>query len=200
MYDSHPPSNSLVDTLVSGLGLVGAADCVVVAAIFGAQSAAGNDFWLLPGLYLLQIGLLGLITLYSLTKSIHQPETIWRSIPWISAGILLAFVVLGAFSIGPFLIPAALAFLIAALVLDLRHSDAALTYIFLALLAGLLLIYAILGAWSMQGFIIPSTLLFSVVALFLFIRHREHALQNFLLFFTGGMLQVLLMYLLIGLH
>jgi hypothetical protein len=61
-------------------------------------------------------------------------------------------------------------------------------------------VYAILGAWSIQGLIIPSTLLFSVVALFLFIRHREHALQNFLLFFTGGMLQVLIMYLLLGLH
>jgi hypothetical protein len=200
MYDSHPPSNRLVDTLVSGLALVGAADCVGVAAIFGVQSATSGDFWLLPGLYFLQIGLLGVITLYSLTRAVHQPDTIWRGIPWISAGILFALVVLGAWSIGPFLIPAALAFLIAALLLDLRHSDAALTYIFLALLAGLLLVYAILGAWSIQGLIIPSTLLFSVVALFLFIRHREHALQNFLLFFTGGMLQVLIMYLLLGLH
>jgi hypothetical protein len=199
MYDSHPPSSRLVETLVSVLALIGAADCVAVAAIIGAQASNG-DFWLLPGFYLLQIGLLGLITLYSLTRAVHQPDTIWRGIPWISAGILFALVVLGAWSIGPFLIPAALAFLIAALLLDLRHSDAALTYIFLALLAGLLLVYAILGAWSIQGLIIPSTLLFSVVALFLFIRHREHALQNFLLFFTGGMLQVLIMYLLLGLH
>jgi hypothetical protein len=200
MYDSHPPSDKLVDTLVSGLGLVGAADCIAVAAIFGLQPAPGSDFWLLPGLYFLQVGLLGLITLFSLTRAVNQPDTIWRGIPWISTGILFALVVLGAWSIGPFLIPAALAFLIAGLILDLRHSEAALTYIFLALLAGLLLVYAILGAWSMQGFIIPSTLLFSVVALFLFIRHREHALQNFLLFFTGGMLQVLIMYLLLGLH
>lgn len=200
MYDSHPPSSKLVDSLVSGLGLVGAADCIAVVAIFGLQSAPGNDFRLLPGFYFLQIGLLGLITLYSLTRAVHQPDTIWRGIPWISTGILFALVVLGAWSIGPFLIPAALAFLIAGLILDLRHSEAALTYIFLALLAGLLLVYAILGAWSLQGFIIPSTLLFSVVALFLFIRHREHALQNFLLFFTGGMFQVLIMYLLLEVH
>jgi hypothetical protein len=45
-------------------------------------------------------------------------STRWQALPWIAAGIILPFVILGGFSIGFFLIPALIAFCATGLLVD----------------------------------------------------------------------------------
>lgn len=91
--------------------LIGAANCIVVSVAFWQ-----GDFPF-PALYLIQIALLGFFVAV-FTAMRPQLGTRWNVLPWVAAGILLAFVILGGFSIGPFLIPAFLAFTIVGLLVD----------------------------------------------------------------------------------
>jgi hypothetical protein len=85
--------------------LVGAATCIILPLLF---SQGGRDFPL-PALYFIEIALVGvLVVIY---VALHSRLTRrWRVLPWIGAGIVLAFVILGGFSIGFYLVPALLAF------------------------------------------------------------------------------------------
>ncbi len=89
------------------LAFVGAADCVVVPVLFGA-GIQQQPFFPLPGLYFLEIALLGLVGLVSARQN---PAGWGQSVPWGIAGVLRAFNVLGAWTIGLYLIPGTLAFL-----------------------------------------------------------------------------------------
>ncbi len=103
--------------LVKALAVAGAANCVIVPLFFASMQ---QPLFPLPGLYLLEIALVGLAGLASLLPA-ASPENRWGWVPWAAAGVLLAFVILGAWTIGFFLIPAALAFLVAG-VLTRSHS------------------------------------------------------------------------------
>ena len=89
------------------LAIVGVVNCVVVPFLFAQNQ---SDLFPLPGLYFIEIALSGVLGLISVVIE-HHEDWRWRTVPWIVAGILLAFVVLGGFSIGFFLIPATIAFL-----------------------------------------------------------------------------------------
>lgn len=96
--------------------LVGAANCILVPAMF-AQSQ--RPLFPFPGLYFLQIGLIGLgVLAFVAARPNVNPR--WLALPWVAAGLVLAFVVLGGFSIGPFLIPAFLAFVATGVLVDLQ--------------------------------------------------------------------------------
>ncbi|HMT20220.1 MAG TPA: hypothetical protein PKE20_03070 [Promineifilum sp.] len=86
--------------------LVGAANCVIVPLLFAQPG--GRDFPL-PGLYFIEIVAVGvLVAIFVALRPRLSPR--WNAIPWIAAGIILTFVILGGFSIGLYLIPAAIAF------------------------------------------------------------------------------------------
>ncbi len=88
--------------------LIGAVNCIIVPLAF-AQSQ--EDLFPLPGLYFIEISLVGLLVLGFVAL---RPGLGWRwlALPWVAAGIILAFVVLGGFSIGFYLIPALVAFVV----------------------------------------------------------------------------------------
>lgn len=96
--------------------LVGAINCVLVPAVF-AQSQ--RPLFPLPGLYFVQIALLGVLVL-AFVAARPQLKGRWAALPWLAAGIILAFVILGGFSIGLFLIPAFLAFVATGVLVDLQ--------------------------------------------------------------------------------
>ena len=105
--------------------VIGAANCVIVPLLFAQPG--GRDFPF-PGLYFIEIVLLGVaVVLYVALRSA-------------AAGIILAFVILGGFSIGYFLIPAFLAFTFVGVVAD-RQTGGPIARHF-----GLLLVAAIAQA------------------------------------------------------
>lgn len=118
------------------LAVVGAANCIVVPFFFVEGQSPLFPF---PGLYLIEIALLGVLGLISIIVEQNE-DSRWRVVPWAVAGILLAFVVLGAWTIGFFLIPATLAFLLAGVLGDRRLNRPLVNH------AGVFLIAAIVQA------------------------------------------------------
>lgn len=93
--------------------LVGAAVCVLVPFLFAQQ----DGLWPLPGLYFVQIALVGVFVLLFVAAG-WGLQAGRRWLPWAAAGILLAFVILGGFSISPFLSPAFVAFALVGILVD----------------------------------------------------------------------------------
>lgn len=87
--------------------VIGAATCALVPLLFIQSVERGELF---PVLYFIEIGVLGVLVLYYVVARSRLGAR-WAAVPWIASGIVLVFVILGAFSIGPPLIPALLAFL-----------------------------------------------------------------------------------------
>jgi hypothetical protein len=124
--------------LVRGLAIVAAINCVIVPLLFAQQ----RPLFPLPGLYFIEIISLGILGLTGLLL-VESRSPFWRAVPWIAAGVLLAFVILGGFSIGFFLIPATLAFLLTGYLLNRIEGGRLSKYI------GLFLITTILQATLM---------------------------------------------------
>lgn len=120
-------SNSSMGTKISKsseviLGAVGAVVCSIVAVLTAiSQGSAPGDLLPFPGLYLLEIAIIGIFGFFSVLQWDTMP--IWRVVPWVGSGILLAFVILGAWTIGLYLIPAMIAFFLAAMIGDLRSRQ-----------------------------------------------------------------------------
>ena len=88
--------------------LIGAVNCILVPLAF-AQSQ--ENIFPLPGLYFIEIALVGLLILAFVALRPGLGAR-WLALPWVAAGIILAFVFLGGFSIGFYLIPALVAFVV----------------------------------------------------------------------------------------
>jgi len=116
--------------------LVGAVVCVLAPLLFAPQQ---DGLWPLPGLYLMQIALVGVLALVFVAAG-WGLKAHWRWLPWAAAGILLAFVILGGFSIGPFLSPAFVAFALVGILVDWPDGGA------MARHAGVLLVAAVAQA------------------------------------------------------
>lgn len=117
------------------LATIGAFTCIVVPLLFAISELSLYDgqpgkLFPTPGLYFLEIALLGLIGFLSIIKPELSTSAIWRGMPWICAGVLMAFVILGAWSIGFALIPGMLSFLFTGILTDKRtKGDIALHFI-----------------------------------------------------------------------
>ncbi len=115
--------------------LFGAAVCVWVSITFASMQY--NDLWPTPGLYFLEILLFTMAVLASRVVNIGPAKMDDSPILWMAGGVLLAFVILAGFSIGPYLFPAMAAFWLAAAISDLRQSRPALPHMALALITAL---------------------------------------------------------------
>ena len=104
--------------------------CLLVSIIFALSQppipGSELDFsnlWPLPGLYFLEIILVGMLGLVACAMNRPAGISSWNNIPWIGAGILLAFVALGVATIGLFLIPAFAGLLAQGILQDWRKGD-----------------------------------------------------------------------------
>jgi hypothetical protein len=118
------------------LSVLGAINCILIPILFALsqiQVPDGNlsDIWPLPAIYFLEIISLGILCVIAVAKNQNQPKSLWSGIPWICSGILFAFVILGAWTIGFYLIPAMILFLIVGIMGDRRiKGDIALHLIY----------------------------------------------------------------------
>ena len=97
------------------LAVTSAVICIGTAMAFSQQ----EPLFPLPGLYLFEIGAAGIVGLTAIVKQ-GARRSGWSVVPWIAAGILAAFAVLGIFSIGIFVAMAAATLLLAAVLVDQR--------------------------------------------------------------------------------
>jgi hypothetical protein len=113
--------------------LLGAAICVLVVLIFAAQQP--DNLWPAPGLYFIEIIILAFAALISKLFESQPGNRDYNILTWIAAGALLAFVILGGFSIGPYLFPAMISFGLAGAAADIRHRRPIFSRLELALVA-----------------------------------------------------------------
>jgi hypothetical protein len=107
------------------LAMITALYCLIVVILFAASqlSLPGSSIWPFPGLYFIEIFLLGCLGLTSLIKNAAPGRHGWTSLPWVGAGGLFAFVILGAWTIGFFLIPAMILSIAVGIFEDRRKKD-----------------------------------------------------------------------------
>ena len=116
--------------------ILGALNCIVVSIFFlFAQIPYPEnelaEIWPFPLIYFIEISILGILCVVAVSMLKSRVKTYWSSIPWICSGILVAFIILGAWTIGFFLIPAMLLFLVVGIFADKRtRGDIPLHIIF----------------------------------------------------------------------
>ena len=109
----------------------------IAAVVWRTESGPGGEFWPLPALFLLELGVLGLIGLAAIVLDSEENSIRWGSVSWATIGGLGAVMLLGAFSIGPMVFPVVLAFSIAGVLADLRRGRRILENIGLATVFGI---------------------------------------------------------------
>jgi len=116
------------------LSILGALNCILVAVVFTMPQITGGrltNIWPFPLIYFVEISILGSVCVIAVGRLRNNSESRWSGIPWICSGVLLALVILGAWTIGFYLIPAMILFLIVGILADRRtQGDIALHLIF----------------------------------------------------------------------
>lgn len=111
--------------------LIGAVNCILVP--FGFAQAGNRDFPL-PALYFIEIALLGVLVLAFVALRPRLGRR-WNALPWAAAGIILAFVILGGFSIGFYMVPALIAFIAVGALANAQSGGFAVNHVGLFLVA-----------------------------------------------------------------
>lgn len=187
---------------------IAALDCLVVAITFSLSQTnlPGNtfsDLWPTPALYFFELVALAVLSLFAVPNLFSQDSESWQSFPWIAAGIMLTFVVLGAFSIGLFLVPALLALMLIAVLAEARNDQyEPLNHFAYLLLSLFLLALVIIGTWSLGSSLTIVVLAAGVVLLLLAAPRlaQDTIWRNLSFFFIGGFSQTLMMYILLQPH
>jgi hypothetical protein len=118
--------------------ILGALNCIIVAFVFAIsqipqQGVGLLEIWPFPLFYFIEITLIGILPLIAVSLLRGATKSVWSGIPWICSGILVVFVILGAWTIGFFLIPAMIFFLLVGVFADRRtQGDIPLHIVFLA--------------------------------------------------------------------
>ena len=126
------------------LAVTGALACLVITIILWLGISTYQSMWPLPGLYFIEMVALGILSAFTFFRA--DPRD--RFITWGAVGVICAFSILGAFSVGFFYLPVALIFAIISLSSDVRNKQGLLAHLGVCLLAGLaqvVLMLAVIG-------------------------------------------------------
>jgi hypothetical protein len=105
------------------LAILAGVNCILVVSLFTSYETSYFAesilvLWPFPLVYFLEItavGVLGVVAVYNLQV---KNKSVWSAVPWICSGILLAFVILGSWTIGFFLLPAMVIYLVIGIISD----------------------------------------------------------------------------------
>jgi hypothetical protein len=114
------------------LASVGALAVLVVSIGIWMAVSDRQPMWPLPDIYLVEIVALSIIAMLAAFRG----SSFDGAAMWAVVGVLLAFVALGALSIGPLYLPSALAVALAAILLDRRQRRSILADLAICLAAG----------------------------------------------------------------
>ncbi|MGE5123431.1 MAG: hypothetical protein ACM3H7_02870 [Acidobacteriaceae bacterium] len=126
-------ANRIRSTFEWALAILGTLFSIWVVILFTQSQLESfgyqwRDLLPFPMLYFLEVVAVSLLVLFAQWRMMHTPGGAWSALPWIGAGILLAFVILGALTIGPYLIPSMLSFLILGIIGDIQRKRNSLAH------------------------------------------------------------------------
>lgn len=110
------------------LTIIAAISCFVVVIVFAILNSPDliadfPDLWPFPMIYFIEIITIAVICIIALWVIQKTNNSWWAGIFWISSGILLSFVILGAWTIGFFLIPAMVIYLVLGILSDRKLQN-----------------------------------------------------------------------------
>ncbi len=133
---SNPQKRNILKIIEKVMVFFGAVVCMVVVFLFASDQP--NELWPLPGLYFLEITLLAIFGAGSRLFASNPTKPILIAAPWITGGALLPFVILGALTIGLFLLPGMLAFILSGIISDIQQKKAFAGHLSIAAMAALI--------------------------------------------------------------
>lgn len=105
-----------------------ALNCILVVVIFAfinnpEKISDLSSQWPFPFIYFVEIIAIGFVGIIAMGYLQRQEKSNWSAIFWICSGILLSFVILGAWTIGFFLLPAMVVYLVLGIRSDKRTGN-----------------------------------------------------------------------------
>jgi hypothetical protein len=125
------------------LAILGAIVCLIITIPIWWSISAQQTMWPLPGLYLIEMVALSIISTFAFFRG--DPRD--KFITWGAIGVIGAFSMVGAFSVGFFYLPVALIFAIISVTSDVRNKQHILAHLGICLIAGIaqgILMFAII--------------------------------------------------------
>ena len=119
------------------LAVVGVATCLLISARMGQVVSEMQPVWPLPGLYLVEMNIVSLLGLFGVVGNSSGRFSLRVGLTWAAAGILLAFAIMGAWSIGLFFLPVVLIFAVTAILSNRRQGQNMLLYVGISILAAM---------------------------------------------------------------
>ncbi len=137
------------------LAVVGAAACLLISARIGQAVGAMQAIWPLPGLYLVEMNIVSVLGLFGVLGNSSGRSSLRIGLTYAAVGILLAFVLLGAWSIGPFFLPVVLIFAVAAILSSRKQGQNIFLHMGIGFLAAVAQVALMLAAIQV---LYPSTI------------------------------------------
>lgn len=98
------------------LAILGGATCLILTIAVWRVVSSYQGMWPLPALYLLEMSAVAIVAAWMVAHNGHAAVLA----AWAAAGILFAFSIVGAWSVGLFYLPVAIIFSVVALISDAR--------------------------------------------------------------------------------
>ena len=115
------------------LAILGAVVCLIITILLWWSVSDYQNMWPLPGLYFMEMAALGIISAFTFVRGNPRDQII----TWGSVGVISAFSILGALSVGFFYLPVALIFGVISVTSDVRNKQRILAHLGIFLIAGI---------------------------------------------------------------
>ena len=109
----------VISRLEQILAIVAAIVCLIITLIFWFSISPYQGMWPLPGLYFVEMVSLSFISTFVFVRGDPRGSLM----TWVAAGVISAFSILGALSVGCFYLPVALMFGVIAIIWDVRNKE-----------------------------------------------------------------------------
>jgi len=115
------------------LAILGAVVCLIITILFWVSVSAYQTMWPLPGLYFIEMVALSIISAFIFIRGDPRDQFI----TWGAAGVISAFSILGALSVGFFYLPVALIFAVISVTSAVRNKQRITAHLGIFLIAGI---------------------------------------------------------------
>jgi hypothetical protein len=105
------------------LAVIGTAVCLIVSILIWQVLSAQQPMWPLPDLYLLEMLAACLLGIWCIWNSRSGRSPLRGYLVWLVVGILFAFVIMGALSVGFLFVPVAGLFAVTAVLSDRKQHE-----------------------------------------------------------------------------
>lgn len=151
-------SNRWADSVALVLAFIGSLVASGGSLMFLVDQArmSSSSVWPLPGLVLMDWAILGILGFLSAYGSRTPSSALWRKIAWVVVGALIPLVILGAFSIGLFVLVSLLFFLGSTIFLSMQKKEKWLDHLGMFFIGtvsnlGFLLLFVAIGQLAIRA-------------------------------------------------